>query len=651
MRFTAWYCRIGLVICLATLPGAVHATADRSLETLTQFILHTLDYLAVDYPHTVKDSTVTDPDEYAEQREFAQQLQARIGRLPDSENKSVLQRHAAAIAMAIDARTSGDEVRALCTNLASMLIATYKVQMAPILPPPMQTAAATFHNNCAACHGREGLGDGPVAATLEPRPSNFHARDRQAQRSVYSLYSTITLGVEGTAMPSFASLSASERWALAFYVSNFFATPAERSHGKALWQQGQYHGLFPDLRHLTQTTPAGAASQHGDDGVAVLAYLRTAPEQVAASKLAPLVFTRQKLDESLAAYRAGDSSRAYDLAVTAYLEGFELAEAGLSAVDANLNQTIETNMNQYRQAIKQGVATDDLADLAVTLQQLLQQAGDRLTSTRLSPTMSFGGAYIILLREGLEAILVLAAIMAFLIKIQRRDALRYVHAGWMGALGIGLLTWLVTRYLISFSGASRELTEGVTALFATAMLIYVGFWLHNHTHAQRWQSFLHNKVNKTLTEGTLWSLALISFIAVYREVVETVLFYETFWIQTQPAEHGYLIAGLGGAVLSLVILAWLIFRFSVRLPLRLFFHINTALMLTLAVIFAGKGVVALQEAGKLPVDPINLPTIATLGIYPTLESIGLQLVLVCIIFFWLIITRIQDTTPIIKQAP
>jgi high-affinity iron transporter len=106
--------------------------------------------------------------------------------------------------------------------------------------------------------------------------------------------------------------------------------------------------------------------------------------------------------------------------------------------------------------------------------------------------------------------------------------------------------------------------------------------------------------------------------------------------------------------LLLVILAWLLFRFSVRLPLRLFSYINTintALMLTLAVIFAGKGVVALQKAGKLPVDSINLLTIATLGIYLTLESIGLQLILICIIFGWLIVSRIQDAAPIIKQAP
>lgn len=262
--------------------------------------------------------------------------------------------------------------------------------------------------------------------------------------------------------------------------------------------------------------------------------------------------------------------------------------------------------------------------------------------TTLTPGMGFASAFIILLREGLEAILILAAIAAFLSKVQRRDALRYVHFGWIAALLVGFVTWLAAKYLINFSGASRELTEGLTALFTTTMLIYVGFWLHNYTHTQRWLRFLHDKMQQTLASGTLWSLALISFVAVYRELVETVLFYETLWIQTPSAGQSYIVAGFISALLMLMILAWAIFRFSVKLPLRLFFQVNAALLLALAVIFAGKGIVALQEAGKLPADAIPVPTIPILGIYPTLESIGLQVALIGMIIAWLAYKHVQN---------
>jgi high-affinity iron transporter len=633
---------IGLVVAAVAGPAISHASPAAEPQRVTQSILHTLDYLAVDYPHAVQDGKVADANEYAEQREFAHQLQTLMTRLPDRDAKASLQQRARVLAAAIAQRRSGEQVRALCTEISSALITAYNVHIAPAQSPALQTAAALFQTHCTGCHGQAGFGDGPAASALHPPPSNFHDRDRQGQRSVYGLYSTITLGVEGTAMASFAHLSEDDRWALAFYVSNFFATEAERARGKRLWQQGRFRKLFANLGQLTQATPAALAARYGDDARAVLTYLRSAPDQLAPSKLSPLALSRKKLGESLAAYRAGDQTRAYDLAVTAYLEGFELVEVGLNAVDANLRHRIETAMLHYRQAIKQRIPAADLAAQVAELQHLLEQASTTLNSTALSPMMGFTGALIILLREGLEAILVLAAIIAFLIKTNRQDVLHYVHFGWMAALVLGFVTWLLATYVINLSGASRELTEGFTALFATAMLIYVGFWLHNRAHAQRWQAFIHGKVQRHLNKGTTWSLAGIAFVAVYREIVETVLFYETLWLQSAPAGQGAILLGLASAALLLAVLAWAIFRLSLRLPFRLFFRLNAALLLVLAVVFAGKGIAALQEAGKLPVDPIHIPRIAVLGIYPTLQSIGLQLALVALILVWWVCQNRQE---------
>jgi len=224
-----------------------------------------------------------------------------------------------------------------------------------------------------------------------------------------------------------------------------------------------------------------------------------------------------------------------------------------------------------------------------------------------------------------------AALIAMLIKSGRREALRYVHAGWVAALALGGLTWLVASYVVTVSGASREVTEGVTALVAAAMLLYVGFWMHRHAHAARWKAYLEARVQSALSGRTLWGLAAISFVAVYREVFETVLFYQTLWIESGPAGRVAMSGGFAAGVVGLALLAWLILRLGLRLPIGWFFGLGSALMAVLAVVLAGKGIAALQHAGKLPVGPLDLPAIPSLGVYPTWQGVMTQLALVLLI--------------------
>jgi high-affinity iron transporter len=215
--------------------------------------------------------------------------------------------------------------------------------------------------------------------------------------------------------------------------------------------------------------------------------------------------------------------------------------------------------------------------------------------------------------------------MAALIKTGRREAMKYIHIGWISAVVLGVITWWVADNLIQVSGASREVTEGFAALLAAAILVYVGFWLHNASHSKRWKKFVEHKVDSAMESGTLWVLATVAFIAVYREMFETVLFYQAMWVQIDSGSERSFLLGIMAAIAVLVVISVLIYKVGVRLPIRQFFQINAVLLFLLAVIFTGQGIAALQEAGIVSASLLNFPRIELLGVYPTAQSLGLQL--------------------------
>ena len=604
--------------------------------------MHALDYLGVDYPGAVRDGKIVDQGEYDEQVEFATGVRAMITGLPARPERAALEASAAGLLAAIRDRRPGEEVAAISSDLRQRIIDLYDVRVTPRQVPDLGPATADFRAHCAVCHGATGRGDGPGAKGLTPPPADLTDAARMGEHSLLGLYNTITLGIKGTAMTGFAPLSEAQRWALAFYVSTLASPPADRDRGATLWKRGVGKSELRDLRALVMVTPKGLAARSGPDSAAVLAYLRSAPGALAAGREAPIDFSARLLAESVEAYRGGDAARAHQLAVTAYLEGFELVEAPLAAVDNGLKTRVEAEMLHYRTLVQSRAPREAVEAEARTILSLLDTARQRLDVARLSPVTTFTSAFVILLREGLEAILVLAALVAMLIKSGRREALPYVHAGWIGALAAGGLTWVVASYVVTVSGASREVTEGATALLAAVMLLYVGFWMHRHAHAARWKTFLETRVQAALSGRTLWALASIAFLAVYREAFETVLFYQALWIEA--GREGRLAVGAGclAGFLGLVLLAWLILKLGLRLPVGWFFGVGSALMAVLAVVLAGKGIAALQHAGKLPVGPLDLPAIPSLGVYPTWQGMVTQIVLVVVILGALAYLRRRD---------
>jgi high-affinity iron transporter len=626
-----------LLFLVSPLDAALARQADAP-DRGPQTILHLLDYVSVEYPQFVQAGKVINQGEYAEQVEFAGQIKDMIEGLPASPKRETYARQAAQLLALMQAKADGAQVAGLARELQHGLITTYSIPVAPKQAPDLTTAAALYATHCAACHGLDGAGAGPQAAALSPAPTNFRDVKRQSARSVFALFNAISLGVDGTPMAAFNNLSAEDRWRLAFYVSQFAASDAQRARGAQAWARGEGRTLFSALPALVTMTPA-EAQQQGADAESILAYLRADPTQLEPSARSPIAFSTATLGRSLAAYRAGNAQEAYQLAVTAYLEGFELTEASLDNRDRELRTRTEAAMMAYRNAIKAGRPMVEVeADYAAAV-NLLEESQQRLTGPAASPTANFVSSLIIILREGLEAILVLAAMAAFLVRTGRRESLPWLHGGWIVALLLGGLTWVISSKLIAISGAHREVTEGITALVSAGLLLYVGFWLHSRSNAARWSEFIRNQMSSAISRGALFGIAMVSFLAVYREVFETVLFYQALWMQSEGSGQTAVIAGFAIGFAALVVLGWLIARFSVRLPLGMFFAASSVLLAVMAVVFAGQGIAALQEAGKLAASRIDFPSIPLLGIYPNLQGLTLQLALVTIIVIGFVYLR------------
>lgn len=631
LRFIA----ISLLLAFAMPAYATDTPASHEVNQDAQTAWRLLDYIAVDYPVAVQGGQVMSEAEYAEMREFSAAVSERLDALPPSDGQTRLKEDAKGLQRAIESKTAPEEVASLARGLAGELLAAHPMPLAPPDAPDLARAADLYQQHCASCHGVTGAGDGPAAVGLDPPAIDFTDGSRARERSVFALYQVIEQGLEGTGMASYAHMPSADRWALSFYIGQYAYPDQLAAQGQRLWDgDEELRAQFPDLGTLTQITPATLAQRIGEeDAKAITAYLRSQPQVVQAKPEGSLALARSRLAESTQVYAAGDQRKARDLALSAYLDGFEPVEPLLAARDGALMAEIEAAMGQLRSDIGRSASVDDVRAQVEVVDGLFVRAEAALAPAMASNVTAFVGSFTILLREGLEALLILIAMIAFLRKANRTEVMPYVHAGWITALLAGGLTWLVATYLISISGASRELTEGFAALFAAVVLLFVGIWMHGKSQAGAWQRYIKDKLSHALSKRSAWFLFLLSFVVVYREVFETVLFFAALWSQGNAAA---LLAGGAAGALVLAGIAWAMLRYSRKLPVAQFFSISSILIAVLAVVLAGKGIAALQEAGWLSVSVVSFPRIALLGIYPTLQGILAQLVTVTIVIlgFW-----------------
>ena len=532
------------------------------------------------------------PIEYEETTSFLADARVVAGRLSGYDapkTRAVLDTMITSVA----AKRPPAEIRALHERFLTSLGAAGAMDL-PTSALDTAIGHRLYSQSCASCHGIAGAGDGPAGRALDPRPPAIGVKAETLDLTSTLAYNVISVGVIGTAMPGFAStLSPQDRWNVVNYIYS--------------------------LRGETMQLPVARA-----DATAV------SPDSASLS-------IQALLDSALAFARAGQGEAASDRAFDAYI-AFEPLETPARAKKPGMVATMERHFADFKGAVTRlDLEAAQRARLAIV-------AGlPSIADLARRPSTSWGAffqSFLIILREGFEAILVVGAVVAFLIKTGHRERLRSIWIGVGLALVASLVTAVVLRTIFIAMPASREIVEGATMLVAVVVLFSVSYWLISKVEAAKWQKFIRERVGTALEHGGGRALALVSFLAVYREGAETALFYQALFHEGPKVALPLTLGILAGGV-ALAVIFTLFYRYGVRIPLRPFFAVTSVLLYYMAFVFMGKGIRELQEGNVVPITVISGgPHVETMGIYPSVETLaGQGLLLVLLLFatvktFW-----------------
>ena len=402
--------------------------------------------------------------------------------------------------------------------------------------------------------------------------------------------------------------------------------------------------LLDDVQEALQgvPAPASAAPPVEDTASAGKDWSGTQKELLAA------------LAQATQTYQAGDTAKAVGQVQDTYFDIFEASgmENAVGARDANFKTELEGHFTKIVGLMNAGkdVASiqQEIAAFSAGLDKALELLGGNQGGIAL-----FFFSLTIILREGLEALLIVAAVIAYIHKSGHGDKQKVINNSVCWALGASVITALLFQWLLTNAAAGREILEGVTMLIATVMLFGMSYWLLSKVEAQHWKAYLQKKIGTSLSQGSLIGLWLTSFLAVYREGAETVLFYFALAADAKTAlDYGYLFGGLAVGIVILAVV-YLIMRYSVvRLPLKPFFIFTGIFMYLMAFIFAGKGVAELIEGKAFTPTLIGDGTLFPkwmgdwLGIMPYRETLLPQLVLLAAALFalWVLFGRKKTTS-------
>ena len=352
---------------------------------------------------------------------------------------------------------------------------------------------------------------------------------------------------------------------------------------------------------------------------------------------------KDKMAKVLQLYESGKVDDAIDESGNIYFDEYE--ESGMEnivgAKNTQLKLDTEASFNKISALMRAGASKEQIV---AAQNKLFDQLTQSLELTKKSSNWDlFLYAFIIILREGFEALIIVAAVIALLIKSGNSKHLNIVYS----ALGVAVVLSIATAYGLNYifgsenAGQTREVIEGAVMLIAVVLLFYVGFWLLSNASSKKWSAYIQGQISNSLSSGDSKMLWWTVFLAVYREGAETVLFYLALLFDAKsPAATSMVAAGFVAGLAALIIVYIVIKKFSLKIAIKPFFIATSVIIFYMSVVFVGKGVMELVE-GKVFVPTVidGLPTITWIGFYPYVQSLVPQAVMIVLLIAGILILK------------
>lgn len=581
------------------------------------YIIHLLTYLASDYAGAVQDGKIVSNDEYKEMVEFAESIDNNVNKLEIDESlKSELKTQSKLIKEKVANHENQSEIAPICEAMKKAIIAKLNVEIAPLKYPSISKGKIVYVSHCAKCHGDKGYGDGQEGKSLDPAPRNFHDTKRMATLSAFNIYNTVKYGIEGTGMKAHPQLEENQVWDVAFYILSL-NLPNVKSPSK----------IDLSIREVATLTNTEIDTKLGENAHYLIRWYEPTSDEPTINKAFAYI------EEAKAALLVSDFGGAEKLVTMAYLEGVEPFEKQLDKADPLLKLAIERNISDIRAQLKEKNSAESM-NLLKKLDTQLNEALETHKKSDYTPIMSFVMTVSILLREGLEALLIIVIFMNVLGAASLKKGKKLVHLGWISALIVGIGAWFLFAKILSSNRLNLEVVEGAITILAVVLMVYIGLWLHRKSSMDQWKAYINDKVKGEKKFNTLWSIFSLSFLVVFREIFESILFISSINLQSKGQHLNYIFAGCLVAFLVVIMMYVAITYYAKKIPFTQLINYSIITLCVLSVILIGKGVHSFQEANLISQTFFNLPSVDLLGFFPTYQTTFAQLITIFVLFFF-----------------
>ncbi len=402
-------------------------------------------------------------------------------------------------------------------------------------------------------------------------------------------------------------------------------------------KEGEIQALFPALIEFIHTKPTKEAlKQELDSALASIADIakglkpfdtkKVLKKKKAKDYTATTKEIEKRFEKAFSLADKGEKKKAISLIQDTYFDIFEASgmENAIGAKNASLKTSLEGYFSKLIGAVKKNLSKSEREEIFSSFKEELKKALEILKPSSSTPWSLFLYSLTIILREGLEALLIVTAIVAYLVKSGNEKKMGIVYSSLTVAIVLSFLTaWVMNVIFGATAGENREILEGATMLVASLMLFYVSYWLLSNAEAKKWKDYISTQVSESLSSGSVKALWFTVFLAVYREGAETVLFYQALISEANSSTgYAYLTGGFILGVILLFVIYFVLRYTAIKLPIRPFFIVTGVFIYVMCFMFVGQGVAELIE-GKLIIPTLidGVPTITSLGIYPYMQTL------------------------------